>query len=217
MKKKIIIISTILIIVIICIISVIVYISSRPSDRLKKMYDKMTSDDTYIFTRSSQNGENKIVTTKKGDKTRIDMYNSGDYTTTLIKNGNTYLISHENKEYYTYTDNKIDEEILTEEIKRIIDKEYKVGKEKIYGQTYYYEEYNGITDFLIESYKDMDLNTAKTRFYFKGKDLQFIKTIYQTVDSQTGKITNIEELLKANVEYKVEDNVFEIPSDYAEN
>lgn len=216
MKKKIIIISTI-IIIIICIISVIVYISSRPSDMLKKMYDKMTSDDTYIFTRSSQNGENKIVTTKKGDKTRIDMYNSGDYTTTLIKNGNTYLISHENKEYYTYTDNKIDEEILTEEIKRIIDKEYKVGKEKIYGQTYYYEEYNGITDFLIESYKDMDLNTAKTRFYFKGKDLQFIKTIYQTVDSQTGKITNIEELLKANVEYKVEDNVFEIPSDYAEN
>lgn len=217
MKKKIIIISTILIVVVICIISVIAYISNRPSDRLKKMYNKMTSSNTYIFTRSSQNGENKIVTTKKEDKTRIDMYNSGDYTTTLIKNGDTYLISHESKEYYTYTDNKIDEEILTEEIKRIIDKEYKVGKEKIYGQTYYYEEYNGITDFLIEAYKDMDLNTAKTRFYFKGKDLQFIKTIYQTVDSETGKTTTIEELLRANVEYKVEDNVFEIPSDYAEN
>lgn len=214
MKKKIIIISTILIIVIICII---VYMANRPSDRLKKIYNKMISDNTYIFTRSSQNGENKIVTTKKGDKTRIDMYNLDDYITTLIKDGDTYLISHENKEYYTYSNNKIDEELLTEEIKRIIDKEYKVGKEKIYGQTYYYEEYNGITDFLIEAYKDMDLNTAKTRFYFKGKDLQFIKTIYQIVDSQTGKITNVEELLKANVEYKVEDNVFEIPSDYAEN
>ncbi len=217
MKKKIIIISTILIIVIICIIAIIVYMANRPSDRLKKIYNKMISDNTYIFTRSSQNGENKIVTTKKGDKTRIDMYNLDDYITTLIKDGDTYLISHENKEYYTYSNNKIDEEILTEEIKRIIDKEYKVGKEKIYGQTYYYEEYNGITDFLIEAYKDMDLNTAKTRFYFKGKDLQFIKTIYQIVDSQTGKITNVEELLKANVEYKVEDNVFEIPSDYAEN
>ena len=217
MKKKIIIISTILIIVIICIIAIIVYMANRPSDRLKKMYNKMISDNTYIFTRSSQNGENKIVTTKKGDKTRIDMYNLGDYTTTLIKDGDTYLISHENKEYYTYSNNKIDEEILTEEIKRIIDKEYIVGKERIYGQTYYYEEYNGITDFLIETYKDMDLSTAKTRFYFKGKDLQFIKTIYQTVDSQTGKNTNVEELLKAIVEYKVEDNVFEIPSDYAEN
>ena len=161
MKKKIIIISTILTTVIICII---VYMANRPSDRLKKIYNKMISDNTYIFTRSSQNGENKIVTTKKGDKTRIDMYNLDDYITTLIKDGDTYLISHENKEYYTYSNNKIDEELLTEEIKRIIDKEYKVGKEKIYGQTYYYEEYNGITDFLIEAYKDMDLNTAKTRF-----------------------------------------------------
>ena len=177
----------------------------------------MISEQMYIFTRSSQNGENKIITAKKGDKTKIDMYNSGNYTTTLIKDGNTYLISHEEKEYYTYTNNKIDEEILTEELKRIVEKEYKVGREKVYGKTYYYEEFSGITDFLIESYKDMDIETAKTRFYFKGKDLRFIKTIYQTVNPDTGETTNIEELLKTNIEYNVEDNIFEIPSEYAES
>ena len=80
-----------------------------------------------------------------------------------------------------------------------------------------YEEFSGITDFLIESYKDMDIETAKTRFYFKGKDLQFIKTIYQTVNPDTGETTNIEELLKTNIEYNVEDNIFEIPSEYAES
>lgn len=215
MKKRIIIIASI--ILIIGIIVGIIFILNRPSDRLKNMYNKMISKQEYIFTRSSQNGETKTITMKKGDKTKIDMYNSGDYTTTLIKDGNTYLISHKNKEYYTYTNNKIDEEILIEEFKRIIDKEYKVGREKIYGKTYYYEEFSGITDFLIESYKDMNLETAKTRFYFKGKDLQFIKTIYQTVDSETGETTNIEELLKANIQYDVEDNVFEIPSEYAES
>lgn len=215
MKKKIIIIASI--ILIIGIIVGTIYVLNRPSDKLKNMYNKMISEQMYIFTRSSQNGENKIITAKKGDKTKIDMYNSGNYTTTLIKDGNTYLISHEEKEYYTYTNNKIDEEILTEELKRIVEKEYKVGREKVYGKTYYYEEFSGITDFLIESYKDMDIETAKTKFYFKGKDLQFIKTIYQTVNPDTGETTNIEELLKTNIEYNVEDNIFEIPSEYAES
>lgn len=215
MKKKIFIIVSIILIV--GIIVGIIYILNRPSDRLKNMYNKMINEQIYIFSRSSQNGENKIITMKKGDKTKIDMYNSGDYTTTLIKDGNTYLISHKNKEYYTYNNNNIDEEVLTEELKRIIDKPYKVGREKIYGKKYYYEEFDGITDFLIESYKDMDVETAKTRFYFKGKKLQFIKTIYQTVNPDTGEIANIEELLKANIEYQVEDNIFEIPSEYAES
>ena len=92
-----------------------------------------------------------------------------------------------------------------------------IRKEAPFHPCYYYEEFDGITDFLIESYKDMDVETAKTRFYFKGKKLQFIKTIYQTVDPDTGEIANIEELLKANIEYQVEENIFEIPSEYAES
>lgn len=216
MKKRIIItIVTILIITIIA--GIVVYIINNPKDRLKTEYNNMINEQTYIFTRSSQNGENKIITTKKGDKTRIDMYNSGDYTTTLIKGGDTYLISHATQEYYIYKNNKIDEEILTEELERIVKKEYKTGIEKIYGKSYYYEEYDGITDFLIESYKDMNLETAKTRFYFKGKKLQFIKTKYQTIDSETGEMKEIEELLKASVEYDVDEKVFEIPSEYAES
>ncbi|MCI8654331.1 MAG: hypothetical protein HFJ48_00415 [Clostridia bacterium] len=196
---------------------VVIYILNNPQNRLEKQYNIMISNNTYIFSRNSENGENKIVTTKRGDKTRIDMYNSGDFTTTLIKDGNTYLISHGVQEYYIYSNNSIDEEILTEELERIVKKEHKTGREKIYGRTYYYEEFSGITDFLIESYKDMDLNTAKTRFYFKGEELQFIKTIYQTIDSNTGKVTDVEELLKASIEYDVDDKVFEIPSNYAES
>lgn len=217
MKKKIGIIIIAIMLVIGIIIGVICYKFNNPEDRLEKVYEKMISNQTYIFTRSNQNEENKIVTTRKGNNTMIDMYNSGKHTTTLIKEGDTYLILHEVQEYYVYRNNKNDESILTDELKRIIEKEHTVGEEVVNGKKYYYEQYNGQTDFLVYTYRDMDYETVKTKFYFDGRNLEYIKTEYQTVDSETGEINNIEELLKVDIKYEVEDKVFEIPSTYAES
>lgn len=217
MKKKIGVIITVIILVIGIIAGIICYQINNPENRLEKVYEKMISNQTYVFSRSNQNEENKIVTTRKGDNTMIDMYNSGKHTTTLIKEGDTYLILHEMQEYYVYKNNKNDESILTDELKRIIEKEHTVGEEIVNGKKYYYEQYDGQTDFLIYTYKDMDNETVKTKFYFDGRKLEYIKTEYRTVDPETGETNDIEELLKVNVKYEVEDGVFEIPSTYAEN
>lgn len=49
-------------------------------------------------------------------------------------------------------------------------------------------------------------DTKKTRFYFDGKDLKYIKTI----------AGNKEELLKVTISKDVDNKLFQIPSDYEE-
>ncbi len=220
MNKKISIPIIPIIIAIIVIAIIIVTIFNKgtqeKTSKLSKVYEKMIANQTYVFTRYDFEEKNKLITYRKKDKTLIDMYNSGEHSSTLVIEGDTYLIWHKNKEYFVYPNNNLDEEILTTNLKNIIDSEYTEGKEKIYGKTYKYEEYNGVSDFLISSPRDLDINSIKTRFYFKGNELVYLKTIYDVVDEETGERTQVEELQTVKVEYEVEDNVFEIPSDYAE-
>ena len=203
--------------VVVIVIVVLMAGAGDETSKLSKVYEKMVSDQTYVFTRYDLGEKNKLITYKKTDKTLIDMYNSGEHLSTLIVEGDTYLIFHDNKEYYVYPNNNWDEQILTDSLKEIINLEHTTGKEKIYGKTYKYEEYMGVSDFLISSTRDMETDSIKTRFYFKGNELVYLKTIYYTVNEETGERTQVEELQTVKVEYEVEDNVFEIPSDYAEN
>lgn len=183
MKKKIIILIVFILIVALALAS---YFLNNPQNRLEKIYNKMISGQTYVFSRSNKNEENKIVTSRKGDKTKIDTYNFGEYATTLIKDGNTYYILHAQEEYYIYNNSKSDQDLLTDELKAIVEKNHTTGKEKINGTTYYYEEFEGQTDFLINTYKDMDYSSIKTKFYFKGRKLEYIKTEYKIENEETG-------------------------------
>lgn len=205
------------IIVVIIVIVVLVRVTGNDASKLLKMYNKMIENQTYCFTRYDFEEKNKLITYRKSDKTLIDMYNSGEHLSTLVLEGDTYLIFHENKEYYVYPNNNLDEEILTESLKEIVELEYTEGKEKIYGKTYKYEEYNGVSEFLITPENNMDVESIKTRFYFKGNELVYLKTIYNVVNNETGETKQTEELQTVKIEYQVEDSVFEIPSDYAEN
>lgn len=206
------------IIIIITVIIVVVTINKQPKvSKLSNVYQKMVENQTYSFTRYDFEEKNKTITSRKADKTLIDMYNSGEHLSTLILEGDTYLILHENKEYSVYANNSQDEEILTKELEEITKLEYTEGKEKIYGKTYKYEEYKGVSNFLIYADNNMDTNSIKTRFYFNGKDLVYLKTMYNTVNSETGERKQVEELQTVKVEYEVEDKIFNIPENYAEN
>ena len=218
MNKKILagIIATI--IIIITVIIVVVTINKQPKvSKLSNVYQKMIENQTYSFTRYDFEEKNKTITSRKADKTLIDMYNSGEHLSTLILEGDTYLILHENKEYSVYVNNSQDEEILTKELEEITKLEYTEGKEKIYGKTYKYEEYKGVSNFLIYADNNMDTNSIKTRFYFNGKDLVYLKTMYDIVNAETGERKQVEELQTVKVEYEVEDKIFNIPENYAEN
>ena len=208
-----------LILVILVIIGIIFVISkiinSKSSDeqKLAKIYEDLNSSQSYYF-QMERNSNNKIIMAQKGDKTVIDQYSkegensTQTHTTTLIKDNNTYLILHDRKEYYVYEENNVDQTILLDGIKEIMNKDFSRGNEKVRGKKYNYEEYNGSSIFMISNTLNIDENEVKTRFYFDKKDnLVYIKTI-------NGEDT---ELLKINITQDVDDSIFDIPSDYAEN
>jgi len=203
------------IIAIVVIVIVLTKMANNGTSKLSNVYNEMVANQTYIFTRYDFEEKNKWIIYRKVDKTLIDMYNSGNHFSTLILEGNTYLISHPNKEYFIYSNTSQEEEILTENLKNIIALDYTTGKEKIYGKTYKYEEYEGVSEFLISTVQNID--TIKTRFYFSGDELVYLKTIYSTVNSETQERIEVEELQTIQVEYEVNDSIFEIPADYAEN
>ena len=176
----------VIVILIVAIIFGIVKIVSKNSSKEQKLtqiYQKLSESQTYMFE-IEKNSNNKIIMGKKGDKTIIDQYtknsetNVENHTTTLVKDNNTYLILHDREEYYVYQQNNVEQNILTDGIKEVIDKEYTTGEEKVRGKKYKYEEYNGSTMFMITNTLELDESEIKTRFYFDNNgNLTYIKTI----------------------------------------
>lgn len=89
----------------------------------------------------------------------------------------------------------------------IKDNEATTGKEEIDGKTYDYEEFNVLSKFYIGDKTNFNEESIKTRFYFKGNKLVYIKTIISNDNQQ---------LLKVDYSEKVDSGLFEIPSDYKE-
>ena len=216
MKKNKRIFLIVIVILIVAIIFGIVKIVTKNSPKeqmLSKIYQDLEESQTYLFE-IEKNNNNKTIMAKKGDKTIIDQYtknsetNVENHTTTLVKDNNTYLILHDRKEYYVYTENNVEQTIVTDGLKEIISKSYTTGTEKIKGKKYSYEEYDGSSMFMISNLININDTNVKTRFYFDSKNnLAYIKTI----------LDNKQELLKVTLEKDVKDSIFEIPSDYAEN
>lgn len=173
--------------------------------KVAKLYKKIEKKQEYLFEMKDENNYEIIIAEKNG-QTSIDMNSDGERVTTLIKDGTEYLISHSQKEYYTYESDNSDETIVTDMLK-VLKKADSTGKEKINGNTYKYEEYKGFEGFMTSTGLDTSDDNVSTRFYFKGKELVYIKTIVEGED---------DELLETKVSYSVPDETFEIPSDYLE-
>ena len=175
-------------------------------NKMKTILEKLTTSSDYIFT-EEKNETEKTIMAKKGDKTLIDQYFEGVHRTTIVENDSTCFILHDREEYYIYNNNNIEQKILEDGIKELLEKEYITGDEKIFGKKYAYEEYSGSSVFLLNSIRDVEEENIKTRLYFdKNDDLKYIKTIFG----------EDEELLNIDIKYEVDDSIFEIPSNYAE-
>lgn len=211
MSKKTISIDIKKIIVLIIIIAIGVVIvntvknTPKEKSKMKELYSKLEASEQYKFT--MDDGKNKTIIAQNGKNTIIDMYTEKEHVSTLVKDNNTYYILHDKEEYYTYEDNEKDEKILLSELQPIVEKEATNGKEKIQGKTYNYEEYDGVSTFM--NYIGLGINTEniKTKFYFQGKNLKYIKTI------NDGEET----LQKIDITYEAPSELFEIPNNYAEN
>ena len=203
-KKKVAIAVAILVAVLITIILVIVS-SVNKGSKVSKLYKKIEKSQAYLFEMKDENNY-EITLAKKDGQTAIDMNNNGERVTTLIKNGTEYLISHSQREYYTYNGEKSDEAIVTDMLKDL-GKADSTGKEKINGKTYKYEEYKGFEGFMTSTGLETNEDNVLTRFYFSGNELKYIKTVVENRE---------DELLEVKISYSVPDELFEIPSDYSE-
>ena len=187
-------------------------------DRVLNVYNNILNKEEYSFRMEEKNEEIEynLLMCKKGDDYSIDTQLDDEHTTTLVLNNQVYYIMHDEQEYYPleaddeFVDLESDVYIIENGLKEITKNEYTKGNEEINGKSYYYEEYNNESlDFIL--FADInETSSVKTRFYFDGEDLVFIKNFITSEEEET------EELINVNLTYEADDNLFKIPEDYAE-
>ena len=199
-------------IIILLVIALILIFKGESKDRVKNMLDKIKNSERFTFTMEEKTSDidYKVSMAQRGEDVSIDMYSDEEHTTTLVLKNESYYIMHNDKEYYDYGDEKVDSDLVIGSLENISKNDYISGKEEIFGTTYYYEEFNNENmDFIIYANIN-ESSTVKTRFYFKGNDICYIKNIINSEEE------NHEELIKTNLVYNADDKLFEIPEDYAE-
>ena len=176
---------------------------------ISNLYTQLENKDKYSFD-ITLDDKNKVYYAKSGDRAYIESLKQGNKSKSIIKDGNSYLLLDSRKIYYTYQNNESDINKILIDLEEIKDSSYEEGKETIENKKYKYEEYDGVTNFFLESIEENvesdEEENIKTRFYFNNGKLVYIKTI----------IDDDEELLKVSMSDDVEDNLFEIPADYKE-
>ncbi len=213
-KRKIVIISVIAIVIILAIATITVIVLNQKNNEesqtniVNEVYNKLQQNDKYIIETTLDNN-NKMYYAKDGNMAYLSTTTDGDELKLLIKDGNTYLIKDDEKTYYTYKNNETELSKISTQLEELENQEFKKGKEKIEDKTYKYNEYYGLTDFAIQDMTNGDgqeEQNAKTRFYYDNDKLVYIKTI----------VGDKQELLKVNISYDVDNDLFNIPSNYEE-
>ncbi len=174
--------------------------------KVNALYEALKEKKEYSF-RTKLDDNNEVYYAKKDNMAYVNTIYRGKEMKFLTKDGNSYLLVDERETYYTYQNNETNLEKITFQLEEIKDKNFTKGKEKIEKKEYQYEEYNEATGFLIGQVEDKQAQMEKkTRFYFKGNELVYIKTI----------IGDQQELLKVDFTDTVESNLFVIPDGYKE-
>ena len=210
-NKKTIIIAIIVAVVVLAIAGVAIISMNKNNetqigqDKTIKLYNELTKKEKYNFN-TFLNEENKLYYSKDKDTAYVDTIYEGEESKFVVKDGNSYLLDDEDKVYYTYKNNEMDLKKIERQLEEVKDLEYIAGKEKIDNKEYKYEEYAITTEFLFKYFEDLENKSVKTRFYYDGNKLVYIKTT----------VGNYEELLKVDMSYDVNSKLFEIPADYKE-
>lgn len=213
-KKKKAILAVVSVVVLLVILGIVWYLvvnntngssnNQTKNSEVSKLYETLQANNVFSFELSLDE-ENTMYYAKSNDMAYIDTVFNGKETKYLVRDGNTYLLVEDTKTYYTYSNNSLELNKVTKQLGELKELEYETGRERINNESYSYEEYFGATDFAMGDFKE-ESEDVKTRFYFDGEELAYIKTIEG----------DKEELLKVNISYDVDQNLFKIPSDYGE-
>ena len=210
-KKKIIIISICAIIAIV-ILGMSIYFATKKVEevsneiKLSKLYEKMMQNETYSIN-FKLNDDNQYTVSRKGDVANVDTYSNGTHTTDIVRDGNTYLLMYSTQKYYTYENNESELNELPNELNEIAQsQEPTKGEEEINGEKYKYEEYKGVSYFLIDFENELSEEETNTKFYFDGDELKYIRTI----------MGDDSELIQVDASFTVDNSLFEIPDGFEE-
>ena len=207
-NKNIILISSIIAIIII-VIGVIFYfikpqaVKQNEGEKIDKLYESLKEKSGYSFE-AKLDKDNKTFFVKQSNQAYLEEITDGNEMKIIVKDENTYLLKDDEKAYYIYKNNDTNVNKIEDTLEEVKDLEYEVGKENIDNKTYTYVEISRSTDFVIMNLEGV--KQIKTRFYFSGDKLDYIKTI---ADQK-------QELLKITISDNIDRNLFEIPADYEE-
>lgn len=213
-KKTITIIIISVIVVILAIIGIVAFanssknnngnITNKENSKVIEIYQKISQNPVYTFTKTLDENNSTKTVINKNNAYKEELTN-GTTNKYIVKEGNTYLLVESSKKYFAYQNN----DIILSEISSVFETAqsagYVTGKEEIDGKKYYYEEFLNVDGLAFDTnLVGTDEENAKTRFYFDGNNLKYIKTI----------LGEKEEVIKVNISYDANDGIFNIPSEY---
>lgn len=217
MSKKAVVISIIIALIIILVVIGIIFNGQHggnktadneqlKSTKTSQLYNKILEAKAMTFTKTLDDN-NKTFIAIKDDKAYKEITTNGNVQKYIVKDGNTYYLDETNEKYYRYQSNDTILTEIREQFEGLNNRDVSEGKEKLEGKNYNYEEFSGYQDFLINyDLAVNDLELAKTKLYYDGGSLNYIKTI----------VGDSEELLKIDISYKsVKDEFFDIPLNYS--
>ena len=142
-------------IIVLITITLLFIINNKQNDLTYSMYQDISNSPKYTIIMEGNNTEYsyKVSLAQCGTDISIDMNTKFEdeeqHTTTLITDKNAYYIMHNEEEYNVLDSEDIEIDNLIPQVKDIDEKQYKKGKEKIRGKTYYYEEFEDISTYLM--------------------------------------------------------------------
>lgn len=209
-KKKIIIISIIAILLIVAVaIGIYMFVENKNKEQqnisiVNEIYSDLQNREEYTFEEILDEN-NRLYYAKNKDKAYLETTTNGKKSKYIIKDNNTYYLDEENKVYYTYLNDQENLNMIMDKLIDLKDLEYTSSIETIGSKNYFYQQYNNVDYFLFDTTKEIeDKENVSTIFYYQNNKLEYIRTI-------EGEET---ELLKVNITYDVNQNLFEIPEGY---
>jgi len=173
--------------------------------RTSQLYNKIEESKEITFKKTLDEN-NKIIIVLKDNNGYKEVISNGNVRKYVVKDGDTYYLDESNKKYYKYQSNDMILTEIKEQFEELNQERFSIGKEKIQGKTYNYEEISECQSFLMNDEISVNnLEYAKTRLYYDNENLVYIKTI----------VGENEEIIKVEISYKnVDDKYFNIPEDY---
>lgn len=216
-KNKKMILGVVIVLIIVAVVVAVVLINNNKNNKIEEaeekegvsklisLKEKLEKTKNYSIN-LILNDENSKVISRKDEQAKVEINDEGEKKSYLVKDDTTYLLVDKTKRYYEY---KNTSSLLNDFINNINDLEilnYEIGTENIKGKDYKYEEFQDVNSFLINYKGNIDSVDSKTRLYFDGSDLKYIKTY----------VGDVEQLLKVEITFNNQNNNnFDIPKEYS--